>query len=172
MGDSGKILVAGLGSAHGDDQAGWLVADQLLSVEDLGVAVTIRKADVPLDIIDWLEDVDVLHICDACYSEFRGVAVHQFRWSEGNFVPFEFGQGETALAFVSMHHGGSHDYGVLEVVRLAEATRQLPRVVVVWAICGTAFSPDDVITSDTLLAVAETTRRICHALQVPDPSNA
>ena len=30
MNRSGKVLVVGLGSAHGDDQAGWLVAEQVL----------------------------------------------------------------------------------------------------------------------------------------------
>ena len=30
MSHSGKVLVAGLGSPHGDDQAGWLVAELLL----------------------------------------------------------------------------------------------------------------------------------------------
>ena len=44
-------LVVGVGSHHGDDQAGWLVADLLAASASEDVAV--RKAKTPAEILDW-----------------------------------------------------------------------------------------------------------------------
>lgn len=167
-----KTLVVGIGSAHGDDQAGWLVAEQLAVTQGLPLEIDVRKASVPLDVLNWLDDVETLHVCDACYSEARGVPMYLFRLSENRLIPVPMESGQHSLSFESLHHGGSHDFGLPEVLRLAAATGQLPPHVFVWAICGSAFLPDDTMTEQTLVAVTETVRRLCEALQTAEPTNA
>jgi len=167
-----RVLVAGLGSAHGDDRAGWLVAEQLAAVDDLPSDVIVRKAAVPLDLIDWLDDVDTLHVCDACHAESHELLVRQLIWSDGRLITAEPNDNRPALSLASRHRGGSHDYGLVEVLQLAKATGRLPRHVVVWAIAGSAFQPDDPMSAMTHLAVAKTTELIRDALQTTEAFHA
>ena len=103
MSHTGNILVAGLGSAHGDDQAGWLVAEQVLkklsgtleaseeqdktlmseSSRHLFQHVIVRRAMIPLDVLDWLEGVSILHVCDAFEATQRHGELHRFIWDAG-----------------------------------------------------------------------------------------
>ena len=46
-------LIVGVGSSHGDDQFGWLVAEQLAARAILRIVV--RRRLSPADISDWLE---------------------------------------------------------------------------------------------------------------------
>ena len=166
------ILIAGLGSAHGDDRAGWLVAEQLASDNAVQIEVVIRKATIPLDLIDWLDGVDTLHVCDACQTLQQGALLRQFFWSEGQLIPCETEGGSPALSFSSHRRVGSHDFGLLEVLQLAETIGRLPRQVFVWAVFGSAFQPDDIMTASTCQAVAETTEQIREALKTREPSHA
>src|SRR5688572_26163325 len=48
-------LVVGIGSDHGDDRVGWLVADALQTRAPADVSV--RHAKTPLDLLDWLDEI-------------------------------------------------------------------------------------------------------------------
>ena len=65
-------LVVGLGSFHGDDQAGWLVIDSLWA---LGYPVrSARKATHPADLLDDLPAGRPLTVCDAVqHAHQRGM---------------------------------------------------------------------------------------------------
>lgn len=111
-------LVVGLGSPHGDDQAGWLVADRL-AAERLPHGV-IRRARVPLDLIDWLDGIARLVLCDACAAIGTPGQVHRWRWPHS--------------AIARCRSLGSHDFGASNVLELAETLGMLPDEVLIWGI--------------------------------------
>ncbi len=170
MSDSGKVLVAGLGSPHGDDQAGWFVAEQLLkkmsvlkkmsgTLEDSSrhhvQHVVVRRAMIPLDVLDWMDDVDVLHICDACEPVPGRGTLHRYTWESGRLVDArvtgtpEVGTSEVHVTLNSLRGGGSHDFSVRDMLRLAAETHLLPEQVIIWAIEGTSFQPEDQLSDQT-----------------------
>ena len=151
MSRSQRILIAGLGSAHGDDQAGWLVAENLASQCQEYPDITVRRASIPLDLLDWLEGVDVLYICDACESTQGHSKLHRITIreetaelaSEGRESPDFCGRQDvhqgidiprSPLNLDSLRCRGTHDFGLPDVLRLAAATELLPQRVVIWAI--------------------------------------
>ena len=229
MSQSGKILVVGLGSAHGDDQAGWLVAEQLLkkvsvlkkvsgtfeasegqveslmreSSRHLFQHVDVRRAMIPLDVLDWLEGVSILHLCDACETTDSHEKLMRFTWNAGRLVhsdlplavglgsfnrvpsgpreqrragwipargalptrlnecailnrgPYESTDFEVNAALTSLRGCGSHDFGLPDVLRLAETTGMLPKQVIIWAIEGSCFQPEDVMSDETRKTVRQ-----------------
>ena len=61
-------LVVGIGSPYGDDQAGWIIVQQLRNLHN-STHSTIRQAAAPANVLDWLDKVERLIICDACAQE-------------------------------------------------------------------------------------------------------
>ena len=111
-------LFVGLGSSHGDDRIGWLVADALET--RLGTNAIVRHAAAPLDILDWLEGIERLVICDAC----RGIGpVGSWRrW----LSPLENAPVARAR--------NSHDLGLPAAMQLAAQFGSLPREVLLWVV--------------------------------------
>jgi hydrogenase maturation protease len=137
-----KILIVGVGSAHGDDQAGWLVADELTRrIPDRGL-INVRKASVPLDLLDWLENVNVLHLIDAYDVAGCPENLRKFRWLNGQMIcQSDNASAESALNQQSAR--SSHGFSVPDVLRLAESTGMLPETTVIWAIPGSNFQTGD-----------------------------
>ncbi|HUY93316.1 MAG TPA: hydrogenase maturation protease [Pirellulales bacterium] len=112
-------LVVGLGSAHGDDRLGWLVAQHLgASITD--DATTIRVARSPADLFVWLDGIESLMICDACENLGSPGAIHCWRWPD---VP----RGALRAA-------GTHDLGLGAVLELAEHLHLLPAETLIWCV--------------------------------------
>ena len=200
MTETARTLIVGLGSDHGDDRAGWLVAEQLTAIDDISAATIVRKAVIPLDLINWLDDVDTLHIADACEMDSGETAVRRFCWADGKLIPIRYeacclSNGKSSevapdevlsarthlpkvmtnfatAEFESRHDGGSHDFRLPEVLQLAAATGQLPQRVFVWAIRGSAFGPGESVSDGTRLAIAETALQIHAAVRIEEPSHA
>lgn len=132
-----KTLVFGLGSAHGDDQLGWLVVD--------GLARAISHADIelrhgtsPSDLFDALDGVDRLFVCDACHShEIPGI-VHRWRWPD--------------LPLASLRGAGSHNLGLGEVLTLAAQLSSLPAEVNVYTVGIASLSPATPLSSAVKVA--------------------
>ena len=170
MSNSGKILVAGLGSAHGDDQAGWLVAETVGEQFRSHPDVVVRRAMIPLDVLDWLESVNILHICDACETTQRHEKLQRFIWNAGQLFHSDKADDSDVNAALKLRRGrGSHDFGLFDVLRLAEKTGMLPKTVILWAIAGNSFQPEDVLSDETRDTVVEavhglvTELRLSHA---------
>ena len=152
---------------------------------------------IPLDVLDWLEGVNILHVCDACETTQIHEKLHRFTWNAGqlvdadiqhtvgigsfNRVPsgpreqrpvggiprrgalptrlnkcdnlnraqYESTDSDWNTALKLRRGRGSHDFALLDVLRLAEKTGQLPKQVVVWAIAGNCFQPEDVMSNRT-----------------------
>lgn len=140
MNSQDKILIVGIGSAHGDDQAGWLVADELARRIPGREFISVRKASVPLDFLDWLEHVNVLHLIDAFQDSGGEKNVRRFRWFDGQLICHSSNAREDS----ELNPPGarsSHGFSVPDVLRLAEQTGMLPEMTVVWAIPGSNFQP-------------------------------
>jgi hydrogenase maturation protease len=174
---SQRVLIAGLGSPHGDDQAGWLVVEKLAIECQDDPDIMVRRASIPLDLLDWMEGVDVLHICDACEATESQVKLHRIEYraetdelasqgreaadsstvnavNQGTNIP------RSPLNLHSLRSRGTHDFGLPEVLRLAEATNLLPERVIIWAIGGKRFGPEAAIGDVCRDAVQEAANQI------------
>ena len=153
-----------LGSAHGDDQAGWIVAEELERLlAGRSCAVTIRALSSPLDLIGELDHIEHLIVCDACDAECS--EANQSPCSPGpcgledsqTFAnrPTHEGSDYSALLTVGQRHrwtwptddllrtrsSNSHQLGLTEVLSLAATLRRLPPVVEICGIGGGEFRP-------------------------------
>jgi hydrogenase maturation protease len=123
-----RTLFAGIGSPHGDDRIGWLVADALQNRMPSGLEI--RQASTPSHLLDWLAGINRLVICDACIARInadRDESARLHRW-------------EWPVAEVTMlRSAGSHAFGLPQVLQLAERLGTLPRQVIVFGIEGSSF---------------------------------
>lgn len=168
-------LVVGIGSSHGDDRAGWAAVDALADL--VGNRSILRKAAVPIDMLNWLNNVHELHIVDVCQidGDTRTLQpVYRWDWSVlpaaiGNSTQHE-AQPIAALQTAKLPPSdrrvdvdarpqpepiqstadSSHSFDVLSVLHLAQQLGQLPERVILWAIPGTCFD-----------AAAELSQQIC-----------
>ncbi len=144
-GFTSKILLVAIGSSHGDDKAAWEVAELLAT--RLTVKSVIKKASVPINLIDWLEDIHELHIVDACNGGGRPGELLRFEW------------GIDHPKFPALWKSGTHDFDVLSVLELARTLKRLPERVIIWGIVGTKFEPSGDLSSEIqsrLAAIANT----------------
>jgi hydrogenase maturation protease len=130
-------LIVGFGSAHGDDRVGWLVADQLKT--RLGSRPEIHRAIAALDLLDWLDGVQRLVLCDGCRGAGPVGSRHLWRWP----VP--------ELPFI--RSAGTHDLGIPAVLTLAERLGRLPSEVWLWGIEIATDRPADEMSVAVLAAV-------------------
>jgi hydrogenase maturation protease len=112
-------LVVGVGSAHGDDQFGWLVAKHLASSSADGGAV-VRSARSPAELLDWLEGFERLIVCDACQGLGSPGAIHSWSWPD---VPRR-----------ALRTAGTHDLGLAAVLELAQQLGLLPAETLLWCV--------------------------------------
>lgn len=183
MNQSQRILIAGLGSPHGDDQAGWLVVEKLASECQDDPDIMVRRASIPLDLLDWMEGVDVLHICDACEATESQVKLHRIAYraetdelaSQGreaadsstvNAVNQGISITRSPLNLHSLRSRGTHDFGLPEVLRLAEATQLLPKTIIIWAVAGINFLPESNLSGKTQKDAMEAANAIMSELRL------
>jgi len=123
---SGRPYVIGLGSPHGDDQAGWLVVEALrLRGWNASEA---RNVAQPVDVLDTLPVDRPLLVCDAANGESVG-AFRTWSWP--------------TMELPTLKPSGSHNMPLASVLELARQLRLLNGSVVVKTIDGknwTSFS--------------------------------
>ncbi len=140
-----NALVVGIGSPNGDDQAGWRVID-MLQTRMAGVC-QLRYAKVPHELIDSLDNVDLLHIVDACVvgDQNEGVGRYELVCSEdvaGNHdVALNTQQKDQVIPLPRLRCDTTHHLDLVSVIRLASQLRKLPSRVSVWTIPGRQFGP-------------------------------
>jgi hydrogenase maturation protease len=117
-------LFVGIGSPHGDDAAGWHVARQLAARGPASLEV--RRAQTPVDLLDWLEGVDTLDVCDAVACKALPGSVRRWQWPDP--------------ALEAARFSGSHDLSLSAALALGQRLGRLPSRVRVWGIavgaCG------------------------------------
>jgi hydrogenase maturation protease len=142
--------VIGIGSHHGDDQAGWLVIDRL---EELGYPRSLlQKAAQPVDLLDDVSPPQPLFICDACQGSDAAGAIHHWHWPTDSLT--------------GLRTCGTHDLPLPHVRELAHQLSWGPESIEIWGIEGGDWSPGSLPSSSVQAAtrkVAAVIWRRCHA---------
>jgi len=142
------VVIAGFGSPHGDDQAGWRVIEALQKRCHFPARlVTIHEAT---QLLDELDDCRKLIVIDACRSgEWKG-SLTRFEWPDPR---------------IEQHHSHStHGMGVCGALRLAERLGRLPPEVEVFGIEIAEWEPGREVAFEVLEAVKELDAVIAAAL--------
>ena len=152
----GAALFVGVGSPHGDDRAGWLVADALSNRARAGCftpptdaragcrGLVIHKASTPADLFDWLDDAATLIVCDAVRGAGPIGSLHRWIWPDARIG--------------RLRASGSHDLCLSEVLEMAGRLDRLPAHVVVWGIEASPVAPVSEVSPEVgqvLAVVAE-----------------
>lgn len=117
--------VFGVGSFHGDDQAGWLVIDQL---KELGYPRSLlRKLGNPADLMDEISPALQLLVCDACQGDKVAGKIHHWSWPTDSLT--------------ELRASGTHNLTVPHVLQLADELGRCPESVEIWGIAGWNWSP-------------------------------
>lgn len=143
MSDVGQTWIVGIGSDFGDDRLGPVVVNRLV---DRLPTVTVRRLRSPLDLLDDLDEIERLHLVDAC----RGGGAHA-----GTIRRIDWPAAELA----SVRFSGTHDVGLVAALQLAERMQTLPRQVTIWSVEATDVAgPQNLLTSlsQPVAAAAET----------------
>ncbi|MFN6139351.1 MAG: hydrogenase maturation protease [Planctomycetota bacterium] len=124
-----RIMVAGIGSPHGQDIAGWLVIDKLEKnfSPRLSSLVECVKLQTPMDLIDRIELSPAANcnmqqtwiLVDACLGLDAG-AVHRWTWPE---IPNELAT-----------RSSTHALGLIETIRVAESLGILAKQVRIYGV--------------------------------------
>lgn len=116
-----RILVVGIGSPHGDDQAGWRLAERLAIAFDQD-NIAVRKAKSPSELLDWLDGIERLIVCDACRGLGRAGEIKRWTWPASELQQASW--------------SGTHDLSLPAVLQLADRLGRLPPTVIVWSVEG------------------------------------
>jgi len=152
-----RVLILGIGSPAGDDQAGWLVVDALrvLGVENL-VGVVVDKLDRPgASLVAKFESAAHVVLIDAMQS---GEAVGSIRRFDREDWP-QYGGGLS-----------SHGFGVLAALALARELGGLPSRLDLYGIEIASANPGEVPGEAIRTAVQELARQIANEIFEPPPA--
>jgi len=144
---AGDTLLVGLGSAHGDDRAGWLVAERLAEILP---GLVVRQARHPLNLLDWLDGVERLIVCDAAEPAGRPGRVRRFVWP--------------APELAERRASGSHGVPLPAVLALAAEMKTLPPRAEIWTVEAGRCDPTADPSPPVVAAVAAAAERIRRSL--------
>jgi hydrogenase maturation protease len=113
----GRTLVAGVGSDFGDDRLGAVVVERLAA---LTLPCDLRVVRAPIDLLDHLQEVERLHIVDACREAGPPGTIVRRDWPARDFSTTRF--------------SGTHDFGLVAVLQLADQLRSSPPRMTIWSI--------------------------------------
>jgi hydrogenase maturation protease len=151
------VLILGIGSPSGDDQAGWLVANALNEMGADSIAgVVVDKLDRPgANLVAKFESANHVIIIDAMHS---GAAVGSIR----RFDRHDWPAYDSGLS--------SHGFGVLAALVLARELGSLPGRVDLYGIEIASASPGDPPGEAIRTAVQELARQIANEILEPPPA--
>lgn len=140
-------LIVGIGSPHGSDRAGWLAAELLQShIATLALAYrcSCRIAQVPHQLLDWLQGQETAHLIDACYApherlqryrlDVTPAEVRLTRQALPGEALHEQSVPHTAELLSQLHSASTHHLPLPAVLQLAQQLNLLPRHVTLWTI--------------------------------------
>lgn len=113
-----SVLVVGIGSPQAGDSIGWHLADLIFQQELPGVVV--RRALVPLDLMDWIEDFSVIHLIDAMQGPPGEPAIRCWHWPDG--------------ADLVSSATTSHGFDLISVLKLASALGRATSSIFLWGV--------------------------------------
>ena len=145
-----STLIIGIGSPNADDQAGLRIAERLAVRAPTGA--TVRIADSPARLLDWLDGFDALVVCDAFHSADAVGTIRQWRWPADEIENSRF--------------SGSHDMSLAAVLALAERLDRLPSDVTIFGIAISDVRPIDELSPAVAEAIDEVVNQINRAIHV------
>ena len=162
-----RMMVAGLGSPNGDDQAGWRVIDLLTT--QIAEVCQLRQAKVPHELIDWIGDIDELHVVDACLADDDQSNVSKYQlasddhevWlrrtvaDRGTTTGGAVGDKRDRAKLTRLRSNSSHLIDFASVMQLARQLNKLPSSVTVWTVPGRDFGPSGSVQPDCQIKIAE-----------------
>jgi hydrogenase maturation protease len=117
MSDTRRTLIIGIGSDFGDDWLGPFVINKLSARFP---SCEVRRLRSPLDLLDYLDDIERLHVVDACRGPGPpGTIIHR-DWPSPDLDCVQF--------------SGTHDFGLIATLQLAERLQRLPLHVTIWGV--------------------------------------
>ena len=122
-----QTLIIGLGSHHGADCLGWLVAR---AIRQLDSTLSVVETASPGDLLDWMPHARLI-VCDACQGAGEPGSLHHWRWPD--------------VDLPRLKSSGTHDLSLADVLRLGESLENLPNQVDLWGI----ELPADTMTTDS-----------------------
>lgn len=147
--DDWPNVVAGFGSPHGDDQAGWRLAAILQQTSH--VPARVLAILEPTQLIEALANCQRLILVDACRHGKKPGAISRLRWPDPRIV--------------ACHSHSTHGMGVSETLRLAERLGRLPPLVEVYGIEIADCSPGADVSPVVSWAVGNLAARILEELR-------
>ena len=149
-----NVVVAGFGSSHGDDQAGWRVAAMLKRRIDLPVRVVVVHDATQL--LDLLPGCERLIVVDACRTGGDVGSVTRLCWPDQRIAQ-------------QCNHS-THGVSVAEALQLAAQFERLPPVVEIYGIEIARAAPGSGVSPTVLHAVIQVESEICERLQEMAPA--
>lgn len=134
-----SVVVAGFGSPHGDDRAGWELVARL--TRRTGVAARLVTVGEGTELLHALAGCDRLIVVDACRGSGPPGTISRFVWPDPRIR--------------SHHNRSTHHFGLLGALELANQLGQLPAQVVVFGVEGQNHGSISPITGDVLQALDE-----------------
>jgi hydrogenase maturation protease len=112
-----QTLVIGLGSHHGADAIGWLIARALKRLDS---ALSVAEAASAIDILDLMQQKSRLIVCDGCQGAGVPGSIHHWHWPH--------------VELRLLKSSGTHDLSLAEVLQLAETLGCISRHIDLWGI--------------------------------------
>jgi hydrogenase maturation protease len=134
------IRVVGMGSPHGDDQAGWRLVEMLENAVDATVLSD------PGRLLDHVDGCEKLILVDACRSGLAPGTIVRLTWHDASLRLFA--------------GRSTHSLGVGAVLALAETLRRLPPAVVLFAVEAESCEPGEQLSPAVSEALPELCRRV------------
>ena len=142
-------VIAGFGSPHGDDQAGWSVVARL--AERPGLPARVIRVYEPTQVLAALGGCRRLIAVDACHSSGRAGDITRLAWPDPRIGV--------------KHSHSTHGVGVVDVLKLAEQLGDLPPAVEIFGIEVADCSPGRDMSPEVGEAVAMVTDSILSELR-------
>jgi hydrogenase maturation protease len=133
------VVVAGFGSPHGDDQAGWQVVASLARRPDLPARLV--KITEGTQLIDELAGCRQLIVVDACRGGTRIGAMTRLEWPDPRIRQY--------------HNHSTHGVGLCSALQLAERLGRMPPSAIVFGIEIGRYRPLDEICAEVAQAASE-----------------
>jgi hydrogenase maturation protease len=138
------VVVAGFGSPHGDDQAGWQVITLLGRRPEL--PARLARITEGTQLIDELQDCRRLIVIDACRGGSKIGAITRIKWPDPRVRQY--------------HNHSTHSVGLCNALELAERLDCLPPNIEIFGIEIGSYRPLDEISAEVAHAVSELTEII------------
>src|SRR5688572_13763139 len=133
------VVIAGFGSPHGDDQAGWVAIAQLEAQPALQARLV--KITEGTHLINELDGCRRLIVIDACRGGPQIGAITRLEWPDSRVRQY--------------HNHSTHGIGLCNALALAERLGRMPSIVEVFGIEIGSYRPFGEISAEVAQAVSE-----------------